>query len=65
MPPGPSQRPPLAMKLWLWQRLRRNKESEPPSDAAAHALTDAMSLEAVGHTVRNRLRAFLRATPGL
>jgi TRAP-type uncharacterized transport system substrate-binding protein len=62
MPPGPSQRPPLAMKLWLWQRLGRNKESEPPSGAAAHALTDAMSLEAVGHTMRNRLRAFLRHT---
>lgn len=62
MPPGPSQRPPLAMKLWLWQRLGRNKESEPRSGAAAHALTDAMNLEAVGHTVRNRLRAFLRHT---
>jgi hypothetical protein len=28
MPPGPSDRPPLAMKLWLWQRLGRNKEPE-------------------------------------
>ena len=62
MPPGPSHRPPLAMKLWLWQRFGRNKESEPSSAAPAHALTAAMSLEALGHTVRNRIRAFLRHT---
>jgi hypothetical protein len=62
MPPGPSHRPPLAMKLWLWRRFGRNKESEPSSAAPAHALTAAMSLEALGHTVRNRIRAFLRHT---
>ena len=62
MPPGPSRRPPLAMKLWLWRRFGRNKESEPSSAAPAHALTAAMSLEALGHTVRNRIRAFLRHT---
>src|SRR5262245_33932002 len=62
MPPRPSQRPPLSMKLWLWQRLGRNKEPEPLLGATAHALTDAMSLEAVGHSVRNRIRAFLRHT---
>jgi hypothetical protein len=62
MPPGPSHRPPLAMKLWLWQRLGRNKEPEGSSAAPAHALTSAMSLEALGHTVRNRIRAFFRHT---
>lgn len=62
MPPGPSHRPPLAMKLWLWRRFGRNKELEPSSAAPAHALTAAMSLEALGHTVRNRIRAFLRHT---
>ena len=62
MPPGPSHRPPLAMKLWLWRRFGRNKESEPSSAAPAHALTAAMSLEALGQTVRNRIRAFLRHT---
>jgi TRAP-type uncharacterized transport system substrate-binding protein len=50
------------MKLWLWRRFGRNKESEPSSAAPAHALTAAMSLEALGHTVRNRIRAFLRHT---
>ena len=62
MPPGPSHRPPLAMKLWLWRRFGRNEESEPSSAAPAHALTSAMSLEALGHTVRNRIRAFFRHT---
>jgi TRAP-type uncharacterized transport system substrate-binding protein len=62
MPPGPSHRPPLAMKLWLWQRFGRNKESEPSSAAPAHALTSAMGLEALEHAVRNRIRAFLRHT---
>jgi len=62
MPPGPSHRPPLAMKLWLWQRFGRNKEPEGSSAAPAHALTSAMSLEALGHTVRNRIRAFFRHT---
>ena len=62
MPPGPSHRPPLAMKLWLWQRLGRNKEPEGSSAAPAHPLTSAMSLEALGHTVRNRIRAFFRHT---
>jgi hypothetical protein len=50
------------MKLWLWRRFGRNKESEPSSAAPAHALTAATSLEAFGHTVRNRIRAFLRHT---
>jgi len=50
------------MKLWLWQRFGRNKESEPSSAAPAHASTAAMSLEALGHTVRIRIRAFLRHT---
>jgi TRAP-type uncharacterized transport system substrate-binding protein len=62
MPRGPSHRPPLAMKLWLWQRLGRNNEAEPPSGATAHPLTAAMSLETFEHTVRNRVGAFLRNT---
>ena len=62
MPPGYSHRPPLAMKLWLWQRFGRNKESEPSSAAPAHTLTSAMSLEALEHTLRNRIRAFFRHT---
>ncbi len=62
MPPGPPHRPPLAMKLWLWQRFGRNKASEPFSAAPAHALTSAMSLEALEHTVRNRIRGFFRHT---
>ena len=62
MPRGLSHRPPLAMKLWLWQRLGRNKEAEPSSAASAHASTAAMSLESFEHAVRNRVRAFLRNT---
>src|SRR5271157_2505120 len=62
MPPGLSHRPPLAMKLWLWQRLGRNKESEPSTGAPTHALTAAMGLETLKHTVRNRIRALLRHT---
>ena len=62
MPRGPSYRPPLAMKLWLWQRLGQNKESEPCSAAPAHASTAAMSLEALEQTVRNRIRTLLRYT---
>src|SRR6516162_8351010 len=62
MPRGPSHRPPLAMKLWLWQRLGQNKESEPCSAAPAHASTAAMSLEALEQTVRNRIRTLLRHT---
>jgi TRAP-type uncharacterized transport system substrate-binding protein len=62
MPPGLSKRPPLAAKLWLWQRLGRNKDSEPSSGAAAHTLTAAMNLEALEHTVRGGARTFLRNT---
>ncbi len=62
MPAGPSRRPPLAMKLWLWQRYRRTKESEPSAASPAHALGAAMNLGAFEHTVRNRVRAFLRHT---
>jgi TRAP-type uncharacterized transport system substrate-binding protein len=62
MPHGLSHRPPLAMKLWLWQRLGRNKEAEPSSGATEHALPAAMSLETIEHAVRNRVRAFLRNT---
>ena len=62
MPPGPSHRPPPAMKLWLWQRFRRNKESEPSSTAPPHASAAAMSLEALEQTMRNGIRALLRHT---
>jgi len=62
MPRGLSRRPPLAMKLWLWRRLGRNKQAEPSSGTTAHALTAAMSLETFEHAVRNRVRAFLRNT---
>jgi hypothetical protein len=50
------------MRLWLWQRLGRNKESEPSSAAPAHVLTTAMSLETLEQSVRNRVRSFLRHT---
>jgi TRAP-type uncharacterized transport system substrate-binding protein len=62
MPQGPPHRPPLAKRLWLWQRLRRNNEAEPSAAATAHALTAAMSLEALERTVRVRVRAFFRRT---
>jgi TRAP-type uncharacterized transport system substrate-binding protein len=62
MPRGLFHRPPLAMKLWLWQRLGRNKDAEPSASVSAHALTAAMSLESFEHAVRNRVRAFLRNT---
>jgi TRAP-type uncharacterized transport system substrate-binding protein len=62
MPPAPPHRPPLAIKLWLWRRLERNKEPEPSAGATAHALTAAMNLETFEHAVRNRVRAFLRNT---
>jgi TRAP-type uncharacterized transport system substrate-binding protein len=62
MPLGPSNRPPLAMKLWLWERLGRNKQAEPSPGATAHALTAAMNLESFEHALRNRVRAFLRNT---
>jgi TRAP-type uncharacterized transport system substrate-binding protein len=62
MPQGPPHRPPLAKRLWLWQRLRRKNEAEPSAAATAHALTAAMSLEALERTVRVRVRAFFRRT---
>ena len=57
MPRGPAQRPSLAMKLWLWRRLGRNKGSEPSPAAAAHVLTTAMSLETLERSMRNRVRS--------
>ena len=62
MPQGPMHRPPLAKRLWLWQRLRPRNEPEPSAAATAHALTAAMSLEALERTVRVRVRAFFRRT---
>ncbi len=57
MPPGLPQRPPLAMRFWLF---RRSKESR--SAAPGHSSGHAMSIESLEHMVRSRVRMFLRHT---
>jgi TRAP-type uncharacterized transport system substrate-binding protein len=60
MPAKLPRRPPLAMKLWLWQRVGRAEQTE--AAAPGHALSKAMSIESLEHRVRSRVRIFLRNT---
>lgn len=55
------QRPPLAMKFWLF---RRSKGNATGSAAATHGHVSghAMSMESLEHMVRSRVRMFLRHT---
>ena len=61
MPPGLPQRPPLAMRFWLF---RRSKGNGMGSATAAHGQSSgyAMSIESLEHMVRSRVRTFLRHT---
>jgi TRAP-type uncharacterized transport system substrate-binding protein len=60
MPPG-LQRPPLAMKFWLF---RRSKENPAGAAAAAQGRVAgrAMTMGSLEHMVRSRVRMFLRHT---
>src|ERR1700733_4843296 len=60
MPPGLPNRPPLAMKLWLFQRFGRGGsggQTQSPAGNRSSSLT--MSIESLEHLVRNRVRMFL------
>jgi TRAP-type uncharacterized transport system substrate-binding protein len=59
MPPGLPQRPPVAMRFWLF---RRSKESRTAAAAPGHRSGYAMSIESLEHMVRSRVRMFLRHT---
>src|SRR5215472_14004727 len=56
MSPAPN-RPPLAMKFWLFRRV-----SGAGSSAGGQSLDRIMSIESVEHIVRNRLRMVMRHT---
>jgi TRAP-type uncharacterized transport system substrate-binding protein len=63
MPPGLPNRPPLAMKLWLFQRFGRGgsgDQKQSKAEGRSSGLT--MSIESLEHLVRNRVRMFLRHT---
>jgi TRAP transporter TAXI family solute receptor len=57
MSPGAANRPPLAMKFWLFRRVS-GKGSSPGNQSADRI----MSIESLEHIVRNRLRMVLRHT---
>jgi TRAP-type uncharacterized transport system substrate-binding protein len=59
MPPGLPQRPPLAMRFWLF---RRSKESHKAAAAPGRSSGYAMSIESLEHMMRSRVRMFLRHT---
>src|SRR5262249_45754344 len=52
----PPNRPPLAMKLWLFRRFGAAKVAHGAS------VDRTMSIESLEHIVRNRVRTFLRHT---
>ena len=63
MPPGLPNRPPLAMKLWLFQRFGRGGsggQTQSTAEGRSSGLT--MSIESLEHLMRNRVRMFLRHT---
>src|SRR5271163_15013 len=73
MPPGLPHRPPLAMRLWLFERFGRKSGSEHHGTehhgteahapaATGRSLGRTMSIESLEHMVRNRVRMFLRHT---
>ena len=57
MSPGTLNRPPLAMKLWLFRR-----RSWMGTAAHGQSADRAMSIESLEHIMRNRLRTILRHT---
>jgi TRAP-type uncharacterized transport system substrate-binding protein len=50
------------MKLWLSQRLGRTKPADASAAAPGQISGKALSVESLEHTVRNRVRMFLRHT---
>jgi TRAP-type uncharacterized transport system substrate-binding protein len=58
MPPGLPHRPPLAMRLWLFRRSAKSGGT----GSSDRSSGKAMSIGSLEHTVRNRVRMFLRHT---
>src|SRR5262249_37846602 len=56
MSPAPN-RPPLAMKFWLFRRVSGSGTAAP-----SHSTDRVMSIESLEHIVRNRMRMILRHT---
>ena len=60
MSPGAPNRPPVAMKFWLFRRASSARTAAPGQ--SADRVMNVMNIESLEHVVRNRLRMILRHT---